>query len=125
MWPAHRQTYPKPKHHLHKPIRKHNPILQLIQPRGRLYRPIAIPARPARGTATHPPRIRFTLIDKERDHKEQTEAGRREQSPDLGVERGEARGEGVLHGGGRGHWYGRLVSGRLDHGDELIDAGDF
>lgn len=118
MWPAHRQTYPKPEHHLHKPVRKNNPILQLIQARRRLYRPIS--ACPARGT--HPPSIRFTLVDEERDHKEQAEAGRREQSPDLRVERGEARSEGVLHGGGHGH--GRLVSGRLDHGDELVDPGN-
>lgn len=115
------KTYPKPEHHLHKPIRKYNPILQLVQARRRLYGPI--PSCAARGTRTHPPSIRFTLVDEERDGKEQTEPGCRKQSPDLRVECGEARCEGVLHRAGHGS--GRLAPGRLGHGDELIDPWDF
>lgn len=102
-----RETYPKPKHHLHKPIRKNHPILQLIQPLPRL-----------------PPSHRLTLINKKRHGEKQTKPRRRQQRPDLRVQCRQTRDEGVsAHRAGDGHR--GLVAGCFCGGDDFVDLGDF
>lgn len=113
------RTHPKPEHHLHKAIRKDHPVLQLVQTRRRLRRPVATP----NGTI-QAPRVRLTLINEEGHRKEKTEPQGREQRPDLRVERGQPRQEGVCPHRAPDR-DGRRRPRGFGHGDDLVELRDF
>ena len=101
-------THPKPKHHLHKPIGKNHPILQLIQSR-----PSNAPSR------------RLALVNKKRHGEEKTEPRRGQQRPDLRVQRRETGDEGVSSHRSRARCRGGLIARCLCSCDDLVYLGYF